>query len=226
MPELDTDPSAMNPSGRVYRTGSDDGLSRAEATRSRLLAAASEAFAERGFHGTTTRDIAAAAGMSPAAVYVHYKSKEQLLHQLSVEGHQRIIDVLESVDDSAASPAERLATALRAFTTHHASAHTSVRVVNYELEALTEEHREEVAGLRREITRRVRAIVDAGVADGSFDTPDPRMATIAVLSSGIDIGRWYHDGGEITPEQVGDFYSDLALRTVGARSGTGSGAAG
>ncbi len=190
--------------------------SRAEATRARLLAAAAEAFAERGFHGTTTRDIAAAAGMSPAAVYVHYKSKEQLLHQLSKIGHQRIIEAIGDVDDPADSPAARLAAAMGAFARHHASAHTSVRVVNYELDALTEEHRAEIGTLRREITRRIRAIVDAGVADGSFDTPDPRMATIAVLSSGIDIGRWYHDGGEITPETIGDFYADLALRTVGA----------
>lgn len=190
--------------------------SRADATRARLLAAAAEAFAERGFHGTTTRDIAAAAGMSPAAVYVHYKSKEQLLHQLSRNGHQRIIDAIDAVDDLAASPAEHLAAAMGAFARHHASAHTSVRVVNYELDALTEEHRVEIGLLRREITRRIRAIVDAGVADGSFDTSDPRMATIALLSSGIDIGRWYHDGGEITPETIGAFYADLALRTVGA----------
>ena len=72
-----------------------DAPSRADATRARLLAAAAEAFADRGFHGTTTRDIAAAAGMSPAAVYVHYKSKEQLLHQLSRVGHQRIIDAID-----------------------------------------------------------------------------------------------------------------------------------
>ncbi|KXP06797.1 TetR family transcriptional regulator [Tsukamurella pseudospumae] len=193
-----------------------DAPSRADATRARLLAAAAAAFAERGFHGTTTRDIAAAAGMSPAAVYVHYKSKEQLLHQLSKVGHQRIIDAIDAVDDAADAPADRLARAVRAFASHHATAHTSVRVVNYELDALTEEHRAEIGALRREITRRMRAIVDAGVADGSFDTPDPRMATIAVLSSGIDIGRWYHDGGEITPERIGDFYADLALRTVGA----------
>jgi AcrR family transcriptional regulator len=41
---------------------------RAEATRARLVEAAIAAFAEKGFHGTTTRDIAAAAGMSPAAL--------------------------------------------------------------------------------------------------------------------------------------------------------------
>ncbi|WP_019203269.1 TetR/AcrR family transcriptional regulator [Tsukamurella sp. 1534] len=193
-----------------------DTPSRADATRARLLAAATESFAERGFHGTTTRDIAAAAGMSPAAVYVHYKSKEQLLYQLSYTGHQLIIDLIDSVDDPDQSPAERLRAVLYAFASHHAAQHTSARVVNYELEAMTEEHRAEVGEQRREITRRIRDIVDAGVADGSFDTDDPRLATTAVLSSGIDVARWYHDGGDITPETIGTYYAELALRTVGA----------
>lgn len=193
-----------------------DNPSRSEATRGKLLAAAAEAFAQRGFHGTTTRDIAAAAGMSPAAVYVHYKSKEQLLHQLSYHGHQLILDLIASVDDPSAAPAERLYSVIRAFASHHASQHTSARVVNYELEALTDEHRAEVGEQRRAITRRVRAIVDAGVADGSFDTTEPRLATTAVLSSGIDVARWYHDGGDITPEAIGAYYAGLALRTVGA----------
>ena len=59
--------------------------------RTRLLAAAVEAFAAKGFHGTTTRDISTAAGMSPAALYVHHRSKEELLHQISLAGHERIL---------------------------------------------------------------------------------------------------------------------------------------
>ena len=59
---------------------------RAEATRARLLAAAVTAFAERGYHATTTRDIAAAAGMSPAALYVHHASKEELLYEIARRG--------------------------------------------------------------------------------------------------------------------------------------------
>ncbi len=50
-------------------------LSRADSARVRLREAAIEAFARKGFHGTTTRDISTAAGMSPAALYVHYPSK-------------------------------------------------------------------------------------------------------------------------------------------------------
>ena len=47
-------------------------------TRERLLAAASQLFAERGFHGTKVRDIAARAGVNLAAGNYHYGSKKTL----------------------------------------------------------------------------------------------------------------------------------------------------
>jgi AcrR family transcriptional regulator len=48
------------------------------ATKDRLLAAASELFAERGFQGTKVRDIAARAGVNVAAGNYHYGSKKAL----------------------------------------------------------------------------------------------------------------------------------------------------
>ncbi|WP_084529215.1 helix-turn-helix domain-containing protein [Nocardia crassostreae] len=51
--------------------------------RNRILHAAVSAFAEYGFHATTTRDIAARAGLSPAGLYVHFNSKEEVLHRIS-----------------------------------------------------------------------------------------------------------------------------------------------
>jgi AcrR family transcriptional regulator len=54
------------------------------------LDAAVNAFAEKGFHGTTTRDIADAIGRSPAAIYVHHRSKEELLYLISKEGMSRL----------------------------------------------------------------------------------------------------------------------------------------
>src|SRR5262249_9529534 len=49
-----------------------------EATKTRLLAAASELFAEKGFHGTKVRDIAERAGVNVAAGNYHYGSKKDL----------------------------------------------------------------------------------------------------------------------------------------------------
>jgi AcrR family transcriptional regulator len=193
-----------------------EGATRGDQARARLLAAAVQAFAAKGFHGTTTRDIAAAAGMSPAAVYVHHRSKEELLFAISRDGHRRTLDLVREAAASAGSPAERLAAVARAFGRHHAQGHTWARIVNYELTALSPAHLEEVLGLRIGIEQEVRAIIEDGIAAGAFDVPDPGMATTAVLSLGIDVARWYRDDGRWDPQDVGDHMAVLALRIVGA----------
>jgi AcrR family transcriptional regulator len=70
----------------------------------RLLVAAVEAFAERGYHATTTRDIAGRAGMSPAALYIHYKTKEELLHRISRIGHEKALEILRTAAGARAAP--------------------------------------------------------------------------------------------------------------------------
>lgn len=190
--------------------------SRADATRARLLEAAVAAFAEKGFHGTTTRDIAGAAGMSPAAVYVHHRSKEELLHVISRDGHQAALDVVREARAATSDPVEQLAAVGRAFAMFHVEHHTVARILNYELAALSDEHRAEIDVLRTGIDRELRDLVATGVAAGAFDTPDPALAATALASMGIDIARWYREDGEWSPGQIGDYYADLALRLAGA----------
>jgi AcrR family transcriptional regulator len=184
--------------------------------RARLVAAAVESFAAKGFHGTTTRDIASAAGMSPAALYVHHRSKEDLLHQISRRGHDRTLALVQEAVASSGSPREQLLAVVRAFVVHHAEGHTSARIVNYELAALSPEHLEEITAIRREIEAQMRGVVERGVADGSFHTSDAQMTAAALLSLGIDVARWYRDEGGWSPDQIADHYCELALRIVGA----------
>ena len=184
--------------------------------RARLLAAAVASFAEKGFHGTTTRDIAAAAGMSPAALYVHHRSKEELLHQISRSGHDRTLALVRASVATSHDPKEQLLCVVRAFVVHHAQGHTSARIVNYELAALSPEHLAEISTIRRAIEQEVRDVVEEGVAAGLFHTSDPRMTALALLSLGIDVARWYRDEGAWTPEQIAEHYCELALRVVGA----------
>ncbi|MEV5605652.1 MULTISPECIES: TetR/AcrR family transcriptional regulator [unclassified Streptomyces] len=186
-----------------------------EAAR-RLLVAAVDAFAERGYHATTTRDIAGRAGMSPAALYIHYKTKEELLHRISRIGHDRALAVLEAAADSDGTAAERLATAVRSFVRWHAERHTTARVVQYELDALGEEHRTEIIALRRRTDAVVRRIIGEGVASGEFDVPDVPGTTLAVLSLCIDVARWFNAQGSRTPDEVAELYAGLVLRMVAA----------
>ncbi|MFF9912884.1 TetR/AcrR family transcriptional regulator [Streptomyces sp. NPDC013457] len=187
-----------------------------EAAR-RLLVAAVEAFAERGYHATTTRDIAGRAGMSPAALYIHYKTKEELLHRISRIGHDKALEILRAAADGEGTAGERLADAVRSFVRWHAERHTTARVVQYELDALGPEHRTEIVALRRESDATVRGIIDEGVAAGEFDVPDVPGTTVAVLSLCIDVSRWFNVQGRRTPDEVGALYADLVLRMVGAQ---------
>ncbi|MEU4151925.1 TetR/AcrR family transcriptional regulator [Streptomyces sp. NPDC026659] len=183
----------------------------------RLLVAAVEAFAERGYHATTTRDIAGRAGMSPAALYIHYKTKEELLHRISRLGHDRALDIMRTAARREGSATERLADAVGSFVRWHAGRRTTARVVQYELDALSPDARAEILALRRQVDAEVRGIVEDGVAAGEFDVPDVQGTTLAVLSLCIDVARWFNVDGPRTPEQVGALYADLVLRMVGAR---------
>ncbi|MCX4607624.1 TetR/AcrR family transcriptional regulator [Streptomyces sp. RLB3-17] len=183
----------------------------------RLLVAAVEAFAERGYHATTTRDIAGRAGMSPAALYIHYKTKEELLHRISRIGHDKALDIVRGAAQGDGSAAERLTDAVRSFVRWHAGQHTTARVVQYELEALGPEARAEIVALRRQTDAAVRGIIADGVAAGDFDVPDVPGTTLAVLSLCIDVARWFNVDGPRTPDEVGALYADLVLRMVGAK---------
>ncbi len=185
--------------------------------RSRLSAAAVVAFGEKGFHGTTTRDIASAAEMSPAALYVFFASKEALLHELALVGHTRVLELVRSAAETSVEPVGQLGAVVEAFVRDHAQSHTWARVINYELSALTPEHLAEITALRHEIDLVVRDVVQRGVEAGVLHTPDPHMTTLAVLSLGIDVARWYREEGVWSPSDVAAHYRDLVLRMVGAQ---------
>ncbi|TWP37344.1 TetR/AcrR family transcriptional regulator [Leekyejoonella antrihumi] len=193
-----------------------------DSARARLLEAARDAFADKGFFGTTTRDISAAAGMSPAAVYVHHRSKEAMLYEISLTGHRDILQRIRAVPTK--DPALALREMVRQFVLSHAEGHTTARVVNYELGALSAEHRAEIDGLRHEIQASFRDLIAAGARAGVFGCDDIGMTANAIMGMGIDVARWYHDpsagsgrrGGSWSPGQVAEHHARMALHMVSA----------
>ncbi|GAA3525483.1 TetR/AcrR family transcriptional regulator [Aeromicrobium panaciterrae] len=191
---------------------------RGELTRARLIDAAIEIFSMRSFHGAGTRDIAEAAGMSQAAMYVHYPTKEDLLFQLSLDGHQEIEDVVSAAAGRPGTPSDRLGEVVHDFAVWHARSHTRARVINYELGGLTGEHRKEIATFRRRLEATMREILVDGVAAGEFSVPDPAITSLALLSLGVDIARWYREDGPWSPEAVGEHYRQLAVAAARGNS--------
>ncbi|WP_116047617.1 TetR/AcrR family transcriptional regulator [Amycolatopsis palatopharyngis] len=182
----------------------------------RLMLAAVESFARRGYHATTTRDIASGAGMSPAALYVHFPSKAALLFAISRNGHEQTLALVQNVVATSAEPVEVIRRVVEDFVAWHARRHLVARVVQYELAALPEREYEIVADLRRRIENTVREVITEGVRAGVFQVRQPRTAARAVLSLGVDVARWYTSRNRTSPDELGREYGELALRMLGA----------
>jgi AcrR family transcriptional regulator len=184
----------------------------------RLMLSGLNSFAERGFHATTTRDIATGAGMSPAALYVYFPSKVGLLFAISHSGHEQTLAMVTAAIARGTDPVSGMRHLVAEFVAWHAEWHTVARVVQYELHALPEREFTIVAELRREIERQFRELITAGVTAGVFHVPDVRTSARAVLSLGIDVARWYRDTARTTPAELGAQYTDLILRMLGVAS--------
>ncbi|HEY6789178.1 MAG TPA: TetR/AcrR family transcriptional regulator [Trebonia sp.] len=183
----------------------------------RILLAAATAFAERGFHATTTRDIAAQAGLSPAALYVYFRSKEEVLYQIAALTLDFTIEVTATEANRLVPPAQRLQGLVRVLTIWHTYNSQVAHVVLYQTGVLSPAHSADIAAKQREVGLLVRQVIVDGVRSGDFDVPDPGAATIAVLSLCLDVARWYHPGYRLSPQQLGDFNASAALRIVGGQ---------
>jgi AcrR family transcriptional regulator len=182
------------------------------------MAAAVELFATRGYHATTTRDIATAAGMSPAALYVHFPAKSAVLFAISRHGHERTLKLVQTTVAEQHNPVDAMRTLVEQFVAWHARRHVIARVVQHELAALTADDYEVVLELRRTTENLVRDLITRGVEDGVFTVPDVRTAARAVLSLGIDVARWYSPTSKPAPEVLGKQYAELVLSMLGYTS--------
>jgi AcrR family transcriptional regulator len=182
----------------------------------RILLAALAAFARQGFQAATTREISERAGMSPAAIYVHYKAKSDLLYEISRIGHQSVLDEVErALRDAPADPEQRVRRFVAAFAKWHADHHVVARVIQYELKSLPRAQLRRIAEVRKRFEELLGAELAAGVGAGAFDIADVDATTLAILSLGIDLARWYHASADHkTSAEVGELYADLVARMI------------
>jgi AcrR family transcriptional regulator len=185
-----------------------------------LLAAAIELFAEQGYHATKTRDIPARIGMSTGAMYAHFRSKEDLLFEISLTGHRRGVAALAGAATDVADPADQLARMVRAFSVYHARFHMIGKIVHYELYGMTQEHLAQVLELRRHTATLIEDVIRRGVESDVLTAPDVTGTGRAVLSLCVDVARWYHDHRDETPQEIGDLNAQLALRMLGVEEVT------
>ncbi|MEW2355535.1 TetR/AcrR family transcriptional regulator [Spirillospora sp. NPDC029432] len=204
-------------------TAADDALARAWAERPegarRLFRAAVEVIGEHGYHGTSTRAVAARAGMSPAAMYMHFPTKEDLLYQISRTGHELTLELVRDAAAGADGPAERVHAIVTALVRWHAEHCTVARIIQYEHASLSPGHWREIVALRRRTEEVLREAIDDGVRTGRFDAAAAPTGELAIMSLAVDVARWYPVQRRRRPEQIARAYADLALRILNWNGG-------
>jgi AcrR family transcriptional regulator len=186
-------------------------------TRGRILLGALKLFAEFGFHGTSIRDIAAEVGINSATLYSHYPSKEQVLADLVLIGHEELHRYLqEALLSAGTDPADQLSALVRAQVRAHADYPLLALVANQELHALSPERAAPALALRQQATDLAARVLDSGVRSGAFTVDDPLLAGLAITAMGIRVASWFGPDQPYTRDQLADAFARYALRIVGA----------
>jgi AcrR family transcriptional regulator len=182
----------------------------------RLLLAAMTAFAHRGYDATTTREIAALAGLSPAALYTHYPTKAAIFYEISLVGHNYILMLTREALEGTSDPREQVTRMVRASVTYHAEEVTLTRVVNAGFRGALQKHQQAtIRKIRHEISGLVRGVLEEGVASRVFEVNNIHGATIALLRL-VDVSSWYNPAGDMSPEELADVFVDLSLAMLRA----------
>ncbi|MGW5072221.1 TetR/AcrR family transcriptional regulator [Rhodococcus sp. NPDC004095] len=183
-----------------------------------ILDSAVRNMTERGYHGTSMRDIARDADITVASIYHHFASKQEILQDIMVRAlHDAIAMTRGALVRSAGTPADQLRSVVRAWVMFHTTRQSDARVGASEIRSLDHDGRRLVVALRDEQESIFRDVIDRGVEESVFATPLPRDAARAIINMGQSVCAWWRPDGPLAPEELAQRYADLALAMVQAR---------
>jgi len=189
-----------------------------------IRAAAFAQFAERGYPVVTVRDIMKACGLTQGALYNHFKSKDELLHDIIASTQSELERLCQqAVAGAGSDPRAQLAAFVRVYVMRHCRLRIEALVANREIGWLDTARVADIRRSRRAIRDIVVTILSQGIERGVFDPPriegkhDLKAIAMALLDQCTHVSMWYGPGGDLAEEQMAKLYSDMALRVVGAR---------
>lgn len=193
-----------------------DGLPGSDGSVEAIRKAALSVFGEQGFAGSSIRELAASANMSVAGIYHHFPSKIEILFDLMTRTMEGLVDRTDrALGEAGVDAGSRLVAAVRAHVLFHTEERTASYVYNTELRSLDGRRREKIVAQRDAYQRTWFEIVSEGRRRGEFDVDDAAAVTRALLTMCTAVYSWYRKDGPSTPDEIADFYAELAQRMVG-----------
>lgn len=189
----------------------------ADLKRQRILQAATALFAEQGFHGTSVDAIAAALGVTKPFIYYHYKDKAEILTAICKRGAELTLGAIKAAEAAPGPASARLAHFCRSMAEIVIDHSHFLAVYNREIQTLSDADRRNIQRLRKEIDRRVVALIEAGRDSGEFDVADVPVTAVSITMMLSYLWVWYRENRTGTRPQVIDTVTQLSLRMVGAK---------
>ena len=181
-----------------------------------VVAAAGRLFAERGYHGTSMRDLGKELGLLGSSLYAHVDSKQDLLVDVVQEGAR----LFEASAEAAIAGDGGAADKLRRLIAGHVDVVLDnldvARTFLNEARMLDDQHRSTVIEARDRYEAVFRSLVAQGVEDGTFRQDlDPKSASIFALSILNAIERWYSADGPLDRDGLVDELARFVLTALG-----------
>ncbi len=212
---------AKRPRGRPRKTVDerDDGN-----RRQALLLSAAQLFRRKGFSATTTRDIAAAAGMQSGSPFYHFKSKDALLYAVMEEGMRSALDRLHAATQTPGYAGLAPAAQLRVLVTVHfdvllGPGSDFVPVMLYEARSLPPRQHKALGQLIAQYEALWLPVLTSLHASGELRAP-VRLARLLILGALNWSVQWFDAQKGASLQELADAAMDLFLARTFARSST------
>lgn len=189
--------------------------SHSDITGPRIMMAALSLFARHGFAAVSMRQIAGEVGVQAGALYNYTPDKQTLLFGLMRDHMEGLLNAWTDAAGQGAA-LDRLQAFTRFHIRYHLERPDEVFISYMELRNLSPENFSVIEGLRRRYEDQLETILREGAADGSFDVPDPKVATMAVIAMVTGVTTWYRTAGRLTVEEVQDIYWQMVRKAVAA----------
>ncbi|MEO0346290.1 MAG: TetR/AcrR family transcriptional regulator [Pseudomonadota bacterium] len=186
-------------------TSANSGATRAfDDKRERLLRAAARCFNEKGYSGTSLKDVAIQLGLTDAAIYYYIAGKQELVYQC----YMRAADIGQRTLDQAIAEGGSGFHVARRYLELHVAAHCGNEgpiAIMSEIPSLAPEHREEILTRSRTHSRNFEAVLHHGIDDGSIVDCDVRMTGNAIMGAVNWIPKWFHGDPAVAEDAVRTF---------------------
>lgn len=157
-----------------------------------VIDTAAAVFAEKGYYGASTKDIADRLGIRQASLYYYFSSKEAALEEVCYRGVEAFVEGLEAIEAKGGSLLDRLRAAALNHLYPLRDRTDYVRVFTFERRYLPAGSRRSIGALSRRYEDMLEDMFRAGAADGVLRADlDCRLTALAFIGLLNSVTTWY-----------------------------------